>query len=77
MDQEELRKTFRKQELRRRETRRKILLNEAGLLGENLTGLDLKIHQAACESLREQQLRFEKATSPGYWTRLWRALWNK
>lgn len=69
---------FREGELRRREARRAALLrNEAALASEPLTPFDRQVHAAAVESLKKQQLAFERETSVGYWRRLWAALLNK
>lgn len=79
---------FRKSELQRRELRRialehelksliKRMDNEGMLLHEILTPEEQKIHALANKEIIRQQLAFEREASPGYWTRLWRALLNK
>jgi len=77
MNADELRAMFRKVELERREQRRKILLNTFALDQEPLNEDDLKADQTAKLQLIKQQLHYERETSPGYWTRLWAALWGR
>lgn len=71
---DDLARTMRTAELQRRTQREKILLNHAALSDEPLSDYDKKVHEEAMESVREQVLRHEKETTPGYFRRLWNAL---
>jgi hypothetical protein len=78
MDQDQIAAMFREGELRRRQLRREaILKNEAALTQEQLSAADLAAHQAAIKSIKAAAENYEKETSRGYWTRLWRALLNR
>ena len=77
MEQAELQKMFRQQELQRRAARRALRLNEAALEHEVLDAEAQVADAAAKASLIRQQLTYEKETSPGYWTRLWHAVLGK
>lgn len=75
MNQTEIAIAFRAQELERRRVRTEALLrNEAALRDEPLTEFDRSIDTEAVRQVREYRLELEKELSPGYWTRLWRAL---
>lgn len=77
---EDIAKGMRAAELQRRAERRAYLLkciqNEASLLYEELSDEDAIIHEKAVDDLREQNLRLEKDVTPGYWQRIWAALWG-
>lgn len=79
--QEELKSLFRQNELQARQQRRDYLLrcfeNEIKLMGENIAELDRAACNKAIEQLKEANLAFEKLTRPGYWQRLWAAIWGR
>ncbi len=77
MNQEEIAVMFRQQELARRGARWARLENELKLAGEFLTPTDQALHNAAANQLKRNRLALEKEISPGYWQRLWAALFNK
>lgn len=72
---------FRQAELTRRAARREILLrqltNETLLIREGLGEDDYEIHLWAVRELRKGHLRMEKELLPGYWQRLWAAIWGR
>ena len=73
----ELARTFRAQELQRRQARRKCLANEIALECENLSPAEEAADIAAKELMKQSFLRQDKAIRPSYWRRLWAALLNK
>lgn len=68
---------MRRDELQRREARRLRLINELALGEEHLGPEEQAANDLALADLIKAQLRFEKETSPGYWKRLLRALFNR
>lgn len=91
LSQSEIAALFRKSELERRESRRKILLNHAALDEEKLTSpIDIQANAEALKRISLQQLEYENSVANlavaeqrsrwrrlGYWRRLWLALINK
>jgi len=70
ISQQELQCIFCGQELNNRAKRRARLLLEL----KSLTPKDQHATDLALAAIRQQQLDYERDTSPGYWQRLWRAL---
>ena len=77
MDQNEIASMFRQGELARREARLKVMANHAELESEPLTKAERKIDSNARKAMKEQHLRLEKSIRPGYFERLWAALWGR
>lgn len=72
--EDDLKETFRKAELARRDVRRQRLLNEAALGEEPLTDEEKVITESALKAIRRQKEDYAVATEGGYWRKLWRAL---
>lgn len=71
MNQDEIATMFRGQEIRRREGRRQLLLNEMALEGDKATD---EVEQAALESIKRQAEAWRQLQRAGYWKRLWAAI---
>lgn len=88
MNQDEIATMFRGGEMARRQERRerlrqeytsviKRMTNEGMLVDEKLDAQAQAAHDTAAEQMRRQDLAFEKEFKPGYWERLWAALWGR
>lgn len=74
MNTDEIAVLFRRNELERREARRKRLVNEVKLMSESLSPEEKSHHERAVKEMQYHALLLKKDITPSYWKRLWHAL---
>lgn len=78
MDEEQIKRNFRASELRNRIARFHALsANAHALMSEDIAPADRELIKEVAEQMRRDALELEKIVRPGYWQRLWTALWGR